>query len=252
VTAPSSDHQSDRDPRTSFAELSRIMLGDQPLSETLGRVAQLAKETIPGAGEVSVTLMQDGKPFSVVFTGQLASDLDERQYEAGFGPCTDAAISGETITIDDTSDDPAYPDFGRLAHRRGVTHTMSIGLPVERQTIGGMNIYGTEGPPFDEAKQELARAFAGYAAVAVANAGLYASVTTLAGNLQRALASRGVIDQAKGILMGRYGVSADAAFELLAKRSQAEQRKLRDVAADLVRQAADGDRGADRPGPPPG
>jgi GAF domain-containing protein len=251
VAAPSAgDEKSSRDPRESFAELSRIMLGAQPLSETLGRVAELAKQTIPGAAEVSVTLMHEGKPSSVVFTGPLASHLDERQYQAGFGPCTDAAISGETITIDDTSADTAYPDFGRLAWRSGVTHTMSIGLPVERQTIGGMNVYGIGGSPFDEPTKELARAFAGYAAVAVANAGLYASVTTLAGNLQRALESRGVIDQAKGILMGRGGITADAAFQLLAKQSQVSQRKLHDVAADLVREVSgdvQGERGSGRP-----
>jgi GAF domain-containing protein len=146
----------------------------------------------------------------------------------------DAAISGETITIEDTAGDGAYPDFGRAAHRRGVTHTMSIGLPVETQTIGALNVYGVGGGPFDEATQEMARAFASYAAVAVANAGVYASVTSLAANLQRALESRGVIDQAKGILMGREGISAEAAFELLSRRSQTSQRKVRDIAAELV------------------
>jgi len=234
TVATPNDDLSSRDPRASFAELSTIMLGAQPLSETLSRVAEIAKQTIPGAADVSVTLMTDGRPTSVVFTGQLASDLDERQYQSGFGPCMDAAISGETITIEDTADGGAYPDFSRAAQRHGVTHTMSIGLPVERQTIGALNVYGIGPEPFDEATQDMARAFAGYAAVAVANAGVYASVTALAANLQRALESRGVIDQAKGILMGRHGISADAAFELLARQSQKAQRKLRDVAADLV------------------
>ena len=91
-----------RDPRAAFAELSKIMLGEQQLSEILGRVAELAKETLPGAAEVSVTLMEGKKVFSVVFTGALASQLDERQYEAGFGPCMDAALTGATVTISDT------------------------------------------------------------------------------------------------------------------------------------------------------
>jgi GAF domain-containing protein len=192
--------------------------------------------------------MHDGRATSVVFTGPLASQLDERQYEAGFGPCMDAAISGETITIENTADDEAYRDFGRAAHRRGVTHTMSIGLPVQRQTIGALNIYATDGRPFDEPTRELAQAFAGYAAVAVANAGVYATVSSLAANLQRALESRGVIDQAKGILMGRHGISAEAAFDLLSKRSQTTQRKVRDLAAELVAEAqGSGEPAADAP-----
>src|SRR3954449_8136541 len=124
------------DPRTAFAELSKIMLGEQQLSETLGRVAELAKQTLPGAAEISVTLMDEGKVSSVVFTGALASQLDERQYEAGFGPCMDAALTGKTIPIPDTANSLDYPDFGRAARRHGITHTVSTGLPVEQQTIG--------------------------------------------------------------------------------------------------------------------
>jgi GAF domain-containing protein len=236
VSTPDPDDiQPPRDPRAAFAELSKIMLGERPLSATLERVAELAKQTIPGATNVSVTLLQDGEVASAAFTGPLAAQLDERQYESGFGPCMDAATSGTTITIDDTAHSPSYPDFARAAARHGVRHTMSIGLPVQRQTIGALNVYGTDDIPFDEAKQELANAFASYAAVAVANAGVYASTATLAANLQRALDSRAVIDQAKGILMARHrGMSADAAFDLLSKESQLANRKLRDIAQDLV------------------
>ncbi len=146
----------------------------------------------------------------------------------------DAAISGGIIAIDDTADSAAYPDFVRAARRHGITHTLLTGLPVQRQIIGSLNIYRTDGGAFDEQTRELATTFAGYAAVAVANAGLYASTAQLATHLQRALDSRAVIDQAKGILMGRHGVSADAAFDLLSKQAQLTNRKLRDIASDLV------------------
>jgi GAF domain-containing protein len=237
------DAEPPRDPRAAFAELSKIMLGEQPLSATLERVAELAKQTIRGAADVSVTLLQDGEVAGAAFTGPLAAQLDERQYEAGFGPCMDAATSGRTITIDDTASSASYPDFARMAARQGVRHTMSIGLPVQRQTVGALNVYGTNDTPFDEAQQELAIAFASYAAVAVANAGVYASTATLAANLQRALDSRAVIDQAKGILMARNrGMSADAAFDLLSMESQLNNRKLRDIAQDVVDEAQRGDR----------
>jgi GAF domain-containing protein len=222
------------DPRTAFAELSKIMLGTQPLDEVLGRIAELAKRTIPEVAEASVTLVRGREVSSVVFTGPLAVDLDERQYDAGFGPCVDAAASGATIAIPDTSASTDYPDFARMAYRRGITSTLSVGLPVERRIIGALNLYGNSGQPFEEASSELAHAFAGYAAVAVANAGVYASTAELARNLQRALESRGVIDQAKGILMAQHRLSPDAAFALLAEQSQRDNRKLRDLAADIV------------------
>jgi len=113
VARPESSGEMPRDPRAAFAELSKIMLGGQQLSETLARVAELAKQTIPGAAEVSVTLLHDTEVASVVFTGSLAAQLDERQYEAGFGPCVDAALSGTTIAIENTEASPTYPDFAR-------------------------------------------------------------------------------------------------------------------------------------------
>jgi GAF domain-containing protein len=223
------------DPRAAFAELSQIMFSAQPLSDTLRRIAELAKQTIPNAAEVSVTLLQDSNVSTVAFTGPLASQLDERQYTAGFGPCMDAALSGGgVIAIDDTTADSRYPDFGRIAARTGITHTMSIGLPVEQRTIGALNIYGVENGPFDDATQEIGEAFASYAAVAVANAGLYASTAALAANLQRALDSRAVIEQAKGVLMARHGCSAATAFDLLTHESNTSNRKLRDIARDIV------------------
>jgi GAF domain-containing protein len=221
VSTPDVGGEPSRDPRSAFAELSKIMLGEQQLSETLARVAELAKQTIPGAAEVSVTLLHDDKVATVVFTGSLAAQLDERQYEAGFGPCVDAALSGTTIAIENTADSPIYPDFARIARRFGVTRTLSTGLPVQRRTIGALNIYGADEAAFDEATSELATAFASYAAVALANADLYASTANLAANLQRALDSRAVIDQAKGILIRDHRISPDAAFDLLVQLSNA-------------------------------
>jgi GAF domain-containing protein len=230
------------DPRAAFAELSKIMLGAQPLNQTLARVAELAKQTIPGAEEVSVTLVQDGHVSTVSFTGDLASWLDERQYEAGFGPCMDAALSGSTVAIHDTAHSDAYADWARIAARHGITHTMSIGLPVERRTVGALNVYGADRVNCDETTENLATTYASYAAVAVANASVYASTAALAANLQKALDSRAVIDQAKGILMGRHHYSADAAFDDLAQRSQNSNRKLRDIAQDVVDEAQRGPR----------
>ena len=198
MSTPELGGESSRDPREAFAELSKIMLGEQQLSETLARVAELAKQSIPGAAEVSVTLLHGTEVASVVFTGPLASQLDERQYEAGFGPCIDAALSGTAIAIEDTADSSIYPDF---------------------------------------TTRELATAFASYAAVALANADLYASTASLAANLQRALESRAVIDQAKGILMRDHRISADGAFDLLTQLSNTSNRKLREIAQDIVDEA---------------
>jgi GAF domain-containing protein len=115
-----------------------------------------------------------------------------------------------------------------------VTHSLSVGLPVERHCIGALNVYGGGGGGFDDEAVDVVTAFAGYAAVAAANANIHASTATLARNLERALDSRAVIDQAKGVLMARHGISAGAAFDLLSEHSQRTNRKLREIAEELV------------------
>lgn len=86
MTVESSRDGANREPLAAFAELSKIMLGDGSLNETLGRIAALARETVPDTDEVSVTLVDHDKAKTVVFTGQLAMHLNERQYQNVAGP----------------------------------------------------------------------------------------------------------------------------------------------------------------------
>ena len=124
-----------QEPLAAFAELSKIMIGEKSLDETLGQIAALARDTVPDIDEVSVTLADREKAKTVVFTGQLAMHLDERQYQHGVGPCLDAAVTGDTVVVDVT-DDSLYPDFARSARRAGVTHSVSVGLPVPQRVVG--------------------------------------------------------------------------------------------------------------------
>jgi GAF domain-containing protein len=225
------------EPQTAFAELGAIVLG-RPMSEVLHRVAELAVACVPGADEVSVTLVDGDRTRSAAFTGTLAVALDERQYEAGFGPCLDAAQTGRHLRVDDTGAESSYPDFASAAARQGVRSALSIGFPMAQRVLGAINVYRFDGPPLDAEAEQLLTTFAGYAAVALANASLYASTADLAANLQTAMNGRAVIEQAKGILISRLGCTPDEAFTHLATRSQHENRKLRDIAVDLVAEAA--------------
>jgi AmiR/NasT family two-component response regulator len=105
------------------------------------------------------------------------------------------------------------------------------------QCIGALNVYGGGGGGFDEQAVDALTSFAGYAAIAAANANIHASTATLARNLELALGSRAVIDQAKGILMARHGLTPGAAFDVLSEQSQRSNRKLREVAEELVARA---------------
>ena len=123
------------------------------------------------------------------------------------------------------------------AVQTGARSSLSVGLPIEERIDGALNLYGLREGAFDDEAVLLAETFAGYAAVALANATLYAITAKLAQQLPAAMASRAVIEQAKGIIMGRRRCSAEEAFRVLTRISQDSNRKLRDVAAALVAKA---------------
>ena len=225
------------DPTDAFAELGRIKLGETNLDGVLDRIARLAKRTIPGAEEVSVTLVRGADAHTAAFTGRLALTLDEWQYQRGHGPCLTAAETAATMSVPDMSTEGRWPDWATRAHTEGVGSSLSVGLPVQEAVVGALNIYGTKPDAFDEDAITLAQTFAGYAAVALANAHLYDSTANLAQQMEAAMQSRAVIEQAKGIIMGERRCTAEEAFGILAKLSQDSNRKLRDVAAALVDRA---------------
>ncbi|PRY14542.1 GAF and ANTAR domain-containing protein [Kineococcus rhizosphaerae] len=225
-----------------FLELGRLLL-DQPLSAVLRRVADLAVECVDGVDDVSITLLRKGTPRTVVFHGDLAADLDERQYSLGYGPCVAAAQAGGTVRLDDTGHDDAFPDFSVAAARRGVRSVVAVGLPDPGRCQGAINAYhlaAAGAPPVSAQAQRALELFAQYAAVALGNAAALAEAGERAENLQIAMQSRAVIEQAKGVLVARHAISPDDAFARLASLSQHSNRKLRHVAQDLVAAAVAG------------
>ena len=233
------DQHEPMDPTLAFAELGRIKLGDMAVDDVLHRIAELAKRTLPGADEVSVTLVRGDRARTAAFTGDLALRLDETQYERGHGPCLDASATAATLSLPDMDREPRWPDFADRARAAGCRSSLSIGLPVQDPVSGALNVYATGPAAFDDDAVVLAQTFSGYAAVALANAHLYDAQATLARQMQVAMESRAVIEQAKGIIMGERRCSADEAFRILSRLSQDANRKLRDVAAALVRRAGE-------------
>jgi AmiR/NasT family two-component response regulator len=109
-----------------------------------------------------------------------------------------------------------------------------VPLPIGEGVSGALNIYAREPNTFDEDSRSAAVRFAPYAGVAVANMYAYLDAQNLAANLQKALDSRAVIDQAKGILMERHKLTAEQAFQVLTRSSMQTNRKVRDIADELV------------------
>jgi GAF domain-containing protein len=215
--------------------LGSLSLRTVSMQELLQMIADLAKSVLPGNPEASVSLLVEDHPTTVCSTGRLATDLDEEQYERHHGPCLHAARTGELTEIADTRTDTRWPDYVPRAAEHGALSSLSVPLAIDdEQVAGALNVYAREPHAFDEVSRAAATRFGPYAAVAAGNLHAYLTARDRADNLQAALETRGVIDQAKGILMDRHKRTADQAFQLLVQVSMKTNRKLHAIADDLV------------------
>lgn len=228
------------DLQNAVAELSRLPLADHTLESLMAEICRLVVDLVPGAAEVSVTIVEGDHAWTAAFSGPMALALDERQYALGHGPCVDGAVSGTRTEIPDMATETRWADYAPAALARGARSSMGVPIPVQREVVAAINIYGTEPYAFDSTGVALAEEFAGYAGVALANLSHIVTAQQTSQALQEAMHSRAVIEQAKGMLMGDRRVTADAAFDLLVALSQASGRPLRDEAQALVDDAAGG------------
>jgi GAF domain-containing protein len=214
--------------------LGRLSLRDHSMEDLLQTVAELTTSVMPGNPETSISLLINDKPTTPVYTGQLAMDLDESQYGRGYGPCLHAASTGELVEVADARTETRWRGYMDTAVEHGSLGSRSVPLPIREGIAGALNIYARKPNAFDEDSRSIATKFAPYAAVAAGNLYEYRTALDLADNLQRALESRAVIDQAKGILMERHKLTADQAFQVLARASMHANMKVRDIADHLV------------------
>jgi len=183
-----------------------------------------------------------------VFTDPASPEIDSAQYETGEGPCLDAFRQNRIFSVEDTRTDPRWPTFAKAAAERGVLSTLSLPLTAGPGAIGALDMYSHAANGF--ANEDEAAVFGVQAAIVLSNAQAFWATQQLAADLEVALESRAVIEQAKGIIIGARRCSPDAAFDLLVKQSQFENRKLREIAREVVRNAATDASKASREEPP--
>jgi GAF domain-containing protein len=217
--------------------LGRLSLRALSMDSLMQTVADLSRTVMPGNPETSVLLLVRDRPTTVVHTGRLAVDLDETQYATGHGPCLHAARTGRLTEIPDTRTESRWSDYTKRAAELGNLSSLSVPLVIDQdeRVSGALNIYARQPDAFDEESRSAATRFGPYAAVAAGNMYAYQSARDMADNLQAALESRAVIDQAKGVLVERHKLTPDQAFQVLAQASMHANRKVRDIADHLVR-----------------
>jgi GAF domain-containing protein len=220
--------------------ISGVLLSEEKLDAILELVGSLTLRTLEPADGVSVTVVRGGRYESAIYSNELTRRVDSWQYAYSEGPCLEAMEEQRIIYARDLCADARWSGFGKMAALEGVRAVLALPLLPLGDPIGALSIYAASPEPFSESDVDTARMFAQQAAIVIANSVAYSTAIMKNGHLNAALESRELIGQAKGILMEREGCSAERAFDILREVSQHANRKLREVAQDVVDSATRG------------
>lgn len=185
-----------------------------------------------GAG-VSVSNPQDQLLF-ITATSAAVIEIERSQEQEQAGPCVEAFRTGELVVVDDIATLTQWPDYQRAAARGGFQAVVGLPLQVGAHKFGSLNVYDRRQRQWDDTELRAARVLADIATAYIVRSGELAEARELSTQLQVALDSRIIIEQAKGMLAREHQVSVDEAFELLRKHARSNSIALRRVADAVV------------------
>jgi GAF domain-containing protein len=215
-----------------YADMNRTLLEPGHGTDIMAAITRLAVAAIPGVEQASISEGRDGRFRTLASTGDIATIGDLIQYQLASGPCVDAIIDDTVYRSNDLAADTRWPQFGTRAHAEtGATSMMSLRLFIEGdERIAGLNLYSTRPDAFDDSAYAVANLVATHCATAL----IAASARERVENLQRALTSNRRIGMAMGVLMATHKLTETDAFTLLRIASQNSNRKLTDIADDVI------------------
>jgi GAF domain-containing protein len=225
----------------SLHALSVLANAELPLEPMLTKVAEYAVQAIPGAEGAGLTLIAEDMSETLVATTPFVSQVDAIQYKIRQGPCLSSASDGVTVLSRSLGEDRRWPEFARQVVALGVHSALSLPLLSPERVVGTMNIYARRRDAFDTRSAALGETYAIPAAIAVQNSQVLTRARQLTTQLEKALATRAVIDRAIGVLIGRDGLSTEDAEHRLRATSRAEGVTMRQGAEAVLRRVQRGD-----------
>lgn len=224
-----SGHASTGDVAALMSDLARSLQSERSIENTLQAITHAAVATLPGADMCGISLVRERRRVETrAATADVVEAIDAAQYETGEGPCLTALWDQRTVRSDDITTDDRWPTWRERITEFGIGSMLSFQLFVQDNDLGALNFYATNIAAFGDDDENVGLLFAAHSAVALAGA-------QEVSGLRAALSNRDIIGQAKGIIMERYDLDADAAFQLLVRTSQSTHLKLHDVALKVTR-----------------
>jgi GAF domain-containing protein len=219
-----------------FVELADTLVDDFDVLDLLHVLATRSVELLDAAA-AGLMLTDDGDELKLVVSSTEQAQLMELfQLQNDEGPCLDCYHSGEPVLVPRLEDAQVrWPNFARAANGAGFTSVVALPMRLRGQIIGGLNLFGTGStPPVRNEDLPTAQSLADAATIAIMQGRLARGLDVVNEQLQTALNSRVVIEQAKGALSRHLSISTEAAFEVLRSRARSTRRRLSDVAEDVA------------------
>jgi GAF domain-containing protein len=230
-----------------LGRLCGVLLAEETVGSVLDLVTTLAAETLPGSFGAGVTLVDGSTRTSEAATDPLVEEADALQYELEEGPCLSAARDQVTYRIDSMWNERRWSHWTAAVARLGLGSSLSSPLVVRGDSLGAVKVYARPEEAFTDRDERILALFAEKASVILANARSQEELRRLNEHLRESLRTRDAIAQAKGILRERHHVDERSAFGMLAEWSQRTNRKVRDLAQEILAST-----GSSAPGPSSG
>ncbi len=216
-----------------LSEFASTLVQDFTISDVLHDLAERATAVV-GADSAGVSLQHAGQLRFAAALDERCSKLERVQESEQVGPGVDALRAGEVVAVAALAEAPGWGAYGRAARETGIAAIAGIPMRLGDEKIGTLNLYSNTRREWSEDDLDAARVLADIASSYVINASKLARQRRLNEQLQEALTSRIVIEQAKGILAAERGISIDRAFELLRRHARSHRASLRSVAEAVV------------------
>jgi GAF domain-containing protein len=215
-------------------EFTNSLLNPYDLDELLVRLTGHATAVLDAAGAGIMLESRDGSLDFAAASCPAVTEIERHQDHVRSGTCHEAFVTNTTITVDDIEATDRWPTYRAKALELGLRSVIGVPLNAHGQTIGVLNVYRPEPGPWSSDDVEACEILAAMGAGYILHANQLRASQELAEQLQEALDSRAIIERAKGLLMATEQVDAETAFKGLRQASMDANRKLRDIARDIV------------------